>query len=311
MLRTGPNTRVDGSPAIHRANGTAHVSREIRATGRIEPQHTIEVAAPFGGKVSDVAVQPDQAVVEGQLLAHVESSSIDTERENALADLENAKLHVQSLEREISQQRLQTSRSRAVALRVRDQAQSLRRAYDRQQVLLSEGATPRLRFEKSRQEYERAQAASDTLESANQLADERLLELSRDLDAARKLLDLKSTDLDNLREQAGTGQVLSPVTGTVTEVSARPGDTVDPSMTHLMQIATNLKDLQVNVPLAASDAAQVKLGMPALIEIAENASEPLDGVVNVVNTTNVIVVFTTFNSSIRPGLSALVCIRVG
>src|SRR5690349_6623868 len=87
MLRTGPNTRFHGSSAIHRANGTAHASREIRATGRIEPQHTIEVAAPFGGKVTDVAVQPNEAVVEGQLLAHIESSSIDSERENALADL--------------------------------------------------------------------------------------------------------------------------------------------------------------------------------------------------------------------------------
>lgn len=310
IVRTRPKTRSDRSSAIQPPNGTAHEEPEIRAIGRIEPQHTIEVAAPFGGKVTDVVVQPGQAVVEGELLAHIESSSIDIERENALADLEAAKSRVQRLEREISQQRLQTSRSRAVALRVREHALSLRKAYDRQQILLSEGATPRIRFEKSRQEYEQAQAASDTLQSATHEADERLLQLSRDLDSARKLLDLKSSDLDNLREQAGTGQVLSPATGTVTEVSARTGDTVDPSMTRIMQIATDLKDLQVNVSLNSSDTGRVKPGMPALIEIAENATEPLDGVVKLVSTTNVIVVFTSSNTAIRPGLSALVRLRV-
>jgi HlyD family secretion protein len=311
VVRARRKTPFHGSSAVQIPNGTAHEEPEIRATGRIEPQHTVEVAAPFGGKVTDLLVQPGQPVVEGELLARIESSSIDIERENALADLEAAKAHVQRLEREISQQRLQTSRSRAVALRVREHALSLRKAYDRQQILLSEGATPRNRLENSRQEYEQAQAASDTLQSASHEADARLLQLSRDLDSARKLLDLKSADLDNLREQVGTGQVLSPVTGTVTEVSARTGDTVDPSMTRILQIATNLKDLQVNVSLNSSEIGRVKPGMPALIEIAENATEPLDGVVKVVSTTNVIVVFTTSNTAIRPGLSALVRLRVG
>ena len=256
--------------------------------------------------MTDVVVKPGQPVVEGELLAHIESSGIDMERENALADLETAKSRVQGLEREMNQQRLRTLRARAAAGRVRDQALSLRKAYDHQQVLVSEGATPRMRFEESRQEYERAQASSDSLQSAAQEADERLLELSRDLDSARKLLDMKSSDLDNLREQAGAGQVLSPVTGTVTEVRVRDGDTVDPSMPPMIQIGTDLKELQVNVALMSSQAAQLKPGVPALIEVAENASEPLDGVVKVVNTTNVIVVFATSNSAIRPGLSALV-----
>jgi multidrug resistance efflux pump len=310
ILRIRPTIRSGRSPAIQVPNGTAHEEPEIRATGRIEPQHTIEVAAPFGGKVTDVVVQRGQAVVEGELLARIESPSIDVERENALTDLEAAKSHVERLEREISQQRLQTSRSRAVALRAREHTLSLRKAYDRQQILLSQGATPRIRFEESRQEYEQAQAASDTLQSATHEADERLLQLSRDLDSARKLLDLKSSDLDNVREQAGTGQVLSPVNGTVTEVSARTGDTVDPSMAPIIQIATNLKDLQVNVSLNSSDTGRVKPGMPALIEIAENAAEPLDGVVKLVSTTNIIVVFTSSNTAIRPGLSALVRFRV-
>jgi multidrug resistance efflux pump len=310
ILRIRPTIRPGRSSAIQVPNGTAHEEPEIRATGRIEPQHTIEVAAPFGGKVTDVVVQRGQAVVEGELLARIESPSIDVERENALTDLEAAKSHVERLEREISQQRFQTSRSRAVALRAREHTLSLRKAYDRQQILLSQGATPRIRFEESRQEYEQAQAASDTLQSATHEADERLLQLSRDLDSARKLLDLKSTDLDNLRVQAGTGQVLSPVTGTVTEVSARTGDTVDPSMAPIIQIATDLKDLQVNVSLNSSDTGRVKPGMPALIEIAENAAEPLDGVVKLVSTTNVIVVFTSSNTAIRPGLSALVRFRV-
>ena len=304
------NRHIDRGAAGPARTEAAPGPAEIRAVGRIEAQHVIQVAVPFGGKVTDVLVQPGENVVQGQLLAHIESSTIDTERENALADLERAESRVQSLQREINKQRLQTSRSRAAVLRAREQTLSRQKAYDRQQVLLSEGATPRQRFEQSRREYERARAENDTLQSAMHQADDRLLELSRDLDSARKLLDLRSSDLDSLREQTGAGQVLSPVTGTVMGINAHVGDIVDPSTADMIELATNLRDLQVNVMLSSSDTKRLKPGMPALIEIAESANQPLDGVVKSLDATRAVVVFSTLNFAIRPGLSALVRFRV-
>lgn len=282
---------------------------ELRVTGRIEPQHVVPVPAPMDGKVMEMAVEPGQAVFEGQLLARVVSSGLDLERESALTELERAKSRVLSLRAQIDDQRLAISRARAAAVRAEEDALARRKVFDRQQFLFTESATPRLVYEKSRREYEQAKLESDALEAGTQQADDHLRQLIRDLNSAQKVLDLRSAELDNLSEQAGAGQVLSPVTGVVIDVHAHAGDTVTPGMTDMIQLATDLSDLQVHVLLNASGIAWLKPGTPALIEIAESAGEPIDGVVKSINGTDAVVAFTTANAAIRPGLSALVRLR--
>jgi multidrug resistance efflux pump len=261
------------------------------------------------GEVMEMAVEPGQNVFEGELLARVVSSNLDLERESALTELERAKSRVLSLRAQIDDQRLAMSRARAAAVRAEEDALARRKVFDRQQFLFTESATPRLVYEKSRREYEQAKLESDALEAGTQEADDHLRQLTRDLNAAQKVLDLRSAELDNLSEQAGAGQVLSPVTGFVIDVRAHAGDTITPGMTDMIQLATDLSDLQVDVSLSASAIAWLKPGTPALIEVAESAGEPIDGLVKSINGTDAVVAFTTPNAAIRPGLSALVRLR--
>ena len=282
---------------------------EIQVTGRIEARNVIPIGAPIEGKVIEMLVDTGQNVFEGQILVRIESSGLDSEREDALVQLERAKARVQNLDTQLNDQRLESSRARADSVRARDEALRLRKIYDRQQFLYTQGAAPRLKYERARDEYEQSQKASDALETVARQADERSRELTRTLDDARKLLDLRSGDLENVREQVGAGQVVSPVTGVVTGVQVHTGDTVNPSMTDMIEVATDLNALQVSVTPAAADVARLRPGMPALIEIAESAGEPVPGVIQKIDGSEVLVAFTAPNPAVRPGLSALVRFR--
>ena len=78
-------------------------------------------------------------------------------------------------------------------------------------MLLDEGATPRLTFEKAQKEYIALEAESKNLDAVAVAADERISSVSRELDAARKLLEGKADRCGSGESNAGSGEVLSPV----------------------------------------------------------------------------------------------------
>jgi multidrug resistance efflux pump len=286
------------------------VEEEISLPATLQAVTTIPVPIPIQGKVESFQVDVGAEVYEGQLLALIRSEALNTIQQAAEVDLENAETRVRNLESLLSAARLEASRASADASRVRNDYERAQKAYQRYKMLLDEGATPRLTFEKAEKEYVALEAEAKNLDAVAAAAEERISSVSRELDAARKILEGKSEDVEVAKARVGSGEVLSPATGIVVARRGQAGDDVHPSMADLFQIATDTSVLQAVADASPAQIAKVKQGLPATVTLAEMAGEVLHGSVIKAENGKVTVEFANPNTLIKPGLTAQIRIKL-
>ncbi|BDC49934.1 RND transporter [Bryobacterales bacterium F-183] len=278
---------------------------EVSLPAKIQAQEAIPVASPIEGIIDELFVEVGADVYEGQLIARVRNGKLDSSLESATAEAEKLKTRVTNLEASIVAARLEASRAAADAARVRSEYERLDRNFQRQQMLLREGATPRLTFEKAEKDFKEIKTEYDSTSEVLKVAEERVSTLNRDLDAAKKLLDARNEELENAKEEAGQGEVKSPVDGMVVARKGAPGEPVSPAMPDFFVLAANLSALQAVVEPDPSFLPRIKPGQIATIHIAESTDE-IPGLVREIKANQVLVDFVSPGPAVKPGLSAQV-----
>jgi macrolide-specific efflux system membrane fusion protein len=270
----------------------------------------VKVSAPIEGTVTTFHVDVGADVYEGQLLAEIRSDMLDSAQQAATAELERAQTRVQNLESALSAARLESSRATADAIRAGTDFDRATRNFQRQKLLLGEGATPRQVFEKAEKEYTSLLAESKQLAEVAKQSEERISSASRELDSARKLLEGKLADMEAAKSRLEAGQVISPATGTIAARRGQPGDEVNPEMDDLFQIATSTSALEVLVEPSPADLLRIKPGQEALVNVADIPNEVLPGKVSSVEEGKVRIEFSNPSALVKPGQTAQVRIRV-
>lgn len=283
---------------------------EITLSGTIQGRELVKVAAPMEGIVAAFHVEVGADVYEGQLLAEIRSDMLDSAHQAVTAELERLQARVQNLESAVSAARLEASRATADAIRARGELDRATRNYQREKLLIAEGATPRKVFEKAEQDYNSLVTESKQLDEMAKQAEERITSASRELDAARKLLEGKLADMEAAKLRVEAGQVLSPVTGSIAARRGQPGDEVNPEMEDLFQIATDLSTLDVVVEPSPAELKAIQSGQQALIHVADVPNEALAGKVTSVEDGKVKIEFANPSPLVKPGQTAQVRIRV-
>lgn len=295
-------------PAVSKAPEFTGPEASLRGT--IRAQHVVPVGVPMEGTIHAFFADAGQSVYEGQLLAQIQNTSLESERDAAAADLERARAEANKLDSALIAARLEASRARADASRARSEFESAEKTYQRQQMLYTKGATPRLVFEKAQKEFNLAKAGYLSLEEVARGADDRVAEMSRQADAARRELTQKTSDLEQAGQNLAAGQILSPVDGLVISRRSGQGMTVDPDMEDLFVIAVDLAMLEVVLEPEPPVLARVRAGQDALVQVAELPGQALPGKVREVKESSVIVEFTSPDPSIKPGLTAQVVLKL-
>jgi HlyD family secretion protein len=280
----------------------------VSLSGKVQAQHSVNIAAPIEGRIESLDAEPGQEVSEGQVLAQIRSEALAGAEESAAAALESAGTRVSNLEAQLTSARLEASRTRATANRAADEFRRTEKMFDRQKMLLAAGATPRIVFEKAEREHSAARDEYQILEELAKAGESRVESLVREQDNAKKLLDQKLEERENAKAQLAAGEVKSPVGGIVTGRRGEVGDRVDPSMKDLFQIATDLSVLEIAADVDPHVAARLRAGQAALIHIAEMPGDALPGIVKKVEAGRAIVEFTSPTTAIKPGLTAQVTV---
>jgi HlyD family secretion protein len=281
-----------------------YAGSEVTLEGKVHAPAVQPVPAPADGRVESFHAEVGDEVYEGQILAIIKSDAAETEQERAELDLERAQTRVNNLEGALAAARLEASRAEADASRARAEAERTEKVYQRERMLLAEGATPRLKFERSEREYNEARTESEALSTLAGNAASRVEALQRDLDAARKTLAEKTQDLEDARTQTAAGEVRAPANGVLVGRRGVVGDEVDRSMPDLLQIATDLSRLEVILEPEPPVLARIKPGQQANVSVAEQPGETLPGTVKSTDQGKVTVEFANPNPLIRPGLTA-------
>ena len=173
---------------------------------------------------------------------------------------------------------------------------------------MREGATPRLAYEKTEREYKQIKIEYDSSAEVAKIADDRIASLNRDLDVAKKLLEGRMEELENAKEEAGQGELKSPVDGVVISRKGAAGEQITPLVEDFFVFAANLTALQVVVEPDPAALRKIKPGQIAGVRVAETADE-IAGLVREIKGTQVLVDFVSPEAAIKPGLTAQVRIN--
>ena len=303
--------RHPAAPQPLPASGAAVIAnREITLQGRIRPQHITGVSAPVNGLVETLLADVGQEVYEGQVLARVGAQGLESAREVAAGNLDRAQEQVGKAEAAIASARLEQSRAEADTERAQMALDRTEKAYSRQRTLVTQGATPRLTFEKAEAEYQSALKDYQVMDAAVRAAREQLQSALEDVAAKRKIVQDRAQQLEEAQTSLQAAEVHSPVDGTVVGRKAEAGKPAMEAGAEFFQIATDLYALEVTVEPKPEDLKRIHPGQPALVLVLDLESQGMQGAVKEIKANQVVVEFNSNTPSIKPGTPADVRLKV-
>jgi multidrug resistance efflux pump len=296
-------------PTAPQAAAAVPQENEITLQGKIRPQHVTGVAATVPGFIESFLVEPGAEVYEGQVLARVGASGLESTREVAQAALERAQEQVGKTEAAVNAARLELSRAEADSTRARMLLDRADRVFQRQQTLLKEGATPRLTYEKALHDYEAAQKEWDIVDATVRTGQERVQSATQEVAAARKIVEDKTKQLDDAQYALSAAEVHAPVDGYVVSRKGEVGADAQQIGSELFQIATDLYALEVVLEPKAEVLKRIVPGQPALVLVLDLQTAAMQGNVREVKDNQAIVEFASTLPAIKPGMMADVRLR--
>jgi multidrug resistance efflux pump len=282
----------------------------VSGSGVIHAVDAVKVGVSVDGYIEAFHVEVGAEVTEGQILAEIRNEASQSSEQQAASELERAQDRVNRLESLLAAAKLEASRASADASRVRGEFDRAARNYERQKVLIAEGATPRKVYDKAEADYKTLEVEAQSLIQIAEQAESRLATTEKDLASARKLLEGKLDDLESAKAKLAAGQLVAPVGGIVSGRRGQPGDEVSPAMEDLFQIARDISTLQVTVELSAAAAAKVQVGQTAVVSPADMPDVWFEGAVKTTENGKPVVVFANPNPDVKPGATAQVRIKV-
>ncbi|WP_031499357.1 HlyD family secretion protein [Bryobacter aggregatus] len=274
--------------------------------GKLRAQKTVLVAAPVEGVLEAVDVVDGQEVFEGQVLARIQNSAVETEKQRSVEDLDRAKTKLSELESQVLAARLEASRASADLARVRSEYDTAQRLFEKTQKLYREGAAARLAYEKAEAAFFRLAGESKDLDAAAKSADARVTNLQANVETARTAVQEKTADIEDADAEMLSGEVKAPVSGLLIQHRRNAGEEVTRDMNDLFEIATDLTSMEVVVEIPEDVAKKLGPEGQALVQIAEAGETPLQGTIRELRQGTAIVAFLSPGAGIKPGMSASV-----
>jgi len=199
---------------------------KVSATGNLEPTNQVDVGSELSGIIETVAVNYNDTVTVGQVLARLDTDKIEAQVLQSEAALDAAKAQVLQAQATLKEKTLELQR--------------LKKAYE-----LSGGKVPS-HYDLDAAEAALARAKADEASAKAQMA------------KAQATLKAEETDLAKT-------VIRSPINGIVLSRDVEPGQTVAASLQApvLFTLAEDLTQMELHVDVDEADVGQVKEGQEA------------------------------------------------
>jgi HlyD family secretion protein len=288
------------APAQNSGAALIPTGTEVTLSGHLRPQHITTVKADVEGNIDAFLVNPGEDVYQGEVLARIGGTGLESQRDAAQAAVSSAEGQVSRAESNVANARLEASRAEADEQRASAALEKMRASYERQQTLNKAGATPRLTWEKAQRDYQASQQEYDVMDKAARLSAGQVQSALNALSAARKDLSDRNQELEAAQENIQSAEVRSPVDGTVV---ARNGEVGRPAGADLFEIATDMYALEVAVTPEPGVLQRLRPGQPALVLIPDLQSAGISGQVSEIKGGEVVVEFNCALPAVRPGMT--------
>jgi HlyD family secretion protein len=215
----------------------------VSASGKIQPQHLVNISADTMGRVTNLAVEEGDRIKKGQFLMQVDPRLLASAAQQAEASLAAAGSQMEQL-------RVASESAKAALKLAQD-------AYNRQQQLWKQGLTTKESLDTAENQLKMRQADANSAEKQIQTQQLRMRQEQASLESAKY-------SLSKVR-------IESPIDGIVTRRNIEEGETVvvgtmNNAGTVLLTIA-DMSVIEAQVEVDETDIPSVTLGQPAKITI--------------------------------------------
>jgi multidrug efflux pump subunit AcrA (membrane-fusion protein) len=292
--------------AVVKAEAALPKGAEVSLTGKIQAVTVAHIDVPLDGVLEELAVKAGDDVFEGQILARIANAALRENAREAQVEVERAQARISALEAELTGARLEDSRLSAELSRARTESLRTERTYQRQEMLRREGATPRLTFERAQKEVSSAREELDQVQALAGAAQDRIQRLLKEIELGKRTEAEKAEALEAAKSELAAADVVAPADGLVVAVKRGEGEEVQKAMGALIDIATDLTQLEVVVEAPGQYTRRLAAGQPALIVMAELPGNGLQAVIKAVEAERVVVEFSSPSPLVKPGMTAAV-----
>jgi membrane fusion protein (multidrug efflux system) len=202
--------------------------------------HIHQVSSRVAGTVSEVLIEENQVVTAGQLLARMDVRDFDVKRQQALAQLAQARAQVQQAQARIAQARSEVTREQIRAIKAQ---QDLERAKQ-----LSQGGNAAI----SRQEFDTAQALADGALAGLESAKSALQSAEAATGATEAQGEIAEANVKEAELQLSYADIHAPTAGRIGKKNLETGNRVLPGQALLalvqpdVWVTANFKETQLD-----------------------------------------------------------------
>lgn len=264
----GKNTQPASAAVMTAAVTKGDLEQTLKQKAVLEGTESTEVVSKLHYEIKQLLVKEGDKVTKGQLLAVLDSSSLQQDISLTQGDLKLL---------EYQQQETLNTRQQEYdnALAVKNDAQ---KAYDKAKELYDAGVSSQSEMEQAKTALDKAQRDLDAIPAENGKAVLTDSEKQTRSNTSQKA-SVQAQTLDDC-------QIRSSIDGTVTRVNTRVGRFADETENNLpMFVIEDIENLQMKVLVSENDIGKVEVGQQVVIEADILEGESVKGVVERISPT--------------------------
>ncbi|HWR54879.1 MAG TPA: efflux RND transporter periplasmic adaptor subunit [Negativicutes bacterium] len=291
----------------------------VSATGTIVPVDSVNIGSKITGTISEMRVQENQPVKEGDILCVLDDLRYQAQVKAARAQLNRSVANLAQLEAGSRPQ--EVIRDQSSLRRTESKLQNARMTLERRQQLFALGAISHQDLDTAQTDYDAAEADYQT--AVQQLSMTREGSRAEQVQMARAQVEQDEANLENEEASLRETVIRAPMSGVVVGKPMPKGQTVQVSTSTaqvIMQLA-DLTQMQVEALVDETDIGRIREGQDATFTVDAYPGKQFTGKVTRISsaaTTQQNVVFYTVTVQVdnregllKPTMTARVTIQTG
>jgi len=232
------------------------------SNGRIEATE-INVAAKMSGRIKEILVNEGDFVTAGEVLAVMDTAVLEAQRREAEAQLERAKIGIETAQDQVTQRKAEKSTAEAVVAQRKAEFSAAQKRLSRTEKLAERGIVPAQKLDDDRAELQRARAAVSAANAQVAAADAAISSARSQIVASKSEAEAMRATIQRIKADIDDSTLRSPRDGRVQYRVAQPGEVLNAGGIVLNLV--DLSDVYMTFFLSTEDAGRVKLGAEARI----------------------------------------------
>lgn len=229
----------------------------VSGNGRIEATE-IDVATKTAGRLREVLVKEGEFVTAGQPLAVMDTATLKAQREEAVANLNQAKAATRTAESQVAQRRSELASAQAQVAAREAERDAARKQFTRTQALAADGSVSRQALDDARASIDSRQAAVASAGAQVAAAQAAIDTALSQVTSSHSNVDAATATIARIDADIADSTLTSPRDGRVQVRVAQPGEVLAAGGRVLNLL--DLSDVYMTFFVPETTAGQIALG---------------------------------------------------